>query len=182
MNIYSSCKKQKQICNTRTITSEKHFFHKIINFCIGTLRVPWRSPVGPNVRTFRGRPRDVVCRLGVSYDNLLFFFLVWAFSPPIGEHVVGIMQESPYDNLFDYKVYHPEIVANHGSFIPLMYSLTDLITQPLRENNPLFYDLWSTYHSRAYQETQIKKWIFLYFLKSVNFSNDIFTNSYLKYG
>ena len=32
-----------------------------------------------------------------------------------------------------------------------------------------------------YQETQ-KKWTFLYFLKSVNFSNDSFTNSNLKYG
>ena len=33
-----------------------------------------------------------------------------------------------------------------------------------------------------YQETQIKKWNFLYFLKSVNFSKDSFNNSYLKYG
>ena len=33
-----------------------------------------------------------------------------------------------------------------------------------------------------YQETQIKKWTFLYFLNSVNFSNDSITNSYLKYG
>ena len=32
-----------------------------------------------------------------------------------------------------------------------------------------------------YQEIQ-KKWTFLYFLKSVNFSNDSFTNSNLKYG
>ena len=42
---FSSFKKQKQICNTRTITSEKQFFHKIINFCIGPLRVPWGSLV-----------------------------------------------------------------------------------------------------------------------------------------
>ena len=32
-----------------------------------------------------------------------------------------------------------------------------------------------------YQETQIKKWNFLYFLKSVAFSNNSFINSYLKY-
>ena len=62
--------------------------------------------------TFRGRPRDVVCRLGVSYDNL-----------------------------FDHNVYYPKIIANHGSFIYLKYSLTDLITQLFQENNPLFYDL-----------------------------------------
>ena len=48
LNICSSCKKQKQICNIRTITSEKQFFHKIINFCIGPLRVPWKSrTLGP---------------------------------------------------------------------------------------------------------------------------------------
>ena len=33
-----------------------------------------------------------------------------------------------------------------------------------------------------YPETQIKKWTFLYFQKSVDFNNDSFTNSYLKYG
>ena len=36
-----------------------------------------------------------MCRLGVSYDNLL-----------------------------DYNVYHSKMVANHGSFIPLKYLLT----------------------------------------------------------
>ena len=41
----------------------------------------------------------------------------------------------------DYNVYHSKIVANHGSYIPLKYSLTDLITQHLQEHNPLFYDL-----------------------------------------
>ena len=46
-----------------------------------------------------------------------------------------------YDNLFDHNVYYPKIVANHGSFISLKYSLTDLITQHLQENNSLFYDL-----------------------------------------
>ena len=46
-----------------------------------------------------------------------------------------------YDNLLDYNVYHSKIIANHGSFIPLKYSLTDLITQHLQEHNPLFYDL-----------------------------------------
>ena len=59
-----------------------------------------------------GHPWNVVCRLGVSYDNLLAS-----------------------------NVYHPKIVANHGSFIHLNYSLTELMTQQLRENNPLFYDL-----------------------------------------
>ena len=33
-----------------------------------------------------------------------------------------------------------------------------------------------------YQETEMKKWTFLYFLKSVNFSDDSFTNSYLRWG
>ena len=33
-----------------------------------------------------------------------------------------------------------------------------------------------------YQETQIKTLPFLYFFKNVNFINDSFTNSYLKYG
>ena len=46
-----------------------------------------------------------------------------------------------YDNLLDYNVYHSKIVASLSSFIPLKYSLTDLITQHLQENNPLFYDL-----------------------------------------
>ena len=40
LNICSSSKKQKQVCNTRTITSEKQLFHKIINFYIGPLSVP----------------------------------------------------------------------------------------------------------------------------------------------
>ena len=57
--ICSSCKKQKQICNTRSINSEKQFFHKIINFCIGTLRVPCRFPCSFYVRTFRRPSTDV---------------------------------------------------------------------------------------------------------------------------
>ena len=93
-NICSFYKKQKQIFSTRTTTSEKQFFHKIINFCIGLLRVPRKSTLGLRRQdlqgTFRGRPRDVVCWLGVSYDNL-----------------------------FDYNVHHLKIVANHSSFIPL---------------------------------------------------------------
>ena len=91
-----------------------------------------------------GRPQDIVCRLGVSYDNLL-----------------------------DYNVYHSKMVANHGSFIPLKYSL--IINQHLQENNPLFmiYEVYTTYVH--YQETQIKKWTFLYYLKIINFSNDSFT-------
>ena len=39
LNICSPFEKQKQTCNTRNITSERQFF-KIINFCIGPLRVP----------------------------------------------------------------------------------------------------------------------------------------------
>ena len=46
-----------------------------------------------------------------------------------------------YDNLLDYNVYHSKIVANHGCFLPLKYSLADLMTQHLQETNPLFYDL-----------------------------------------
>ena len=73
------------------------------------------------------------------------------------------------------------VVANHGSFIPLKYSLTDLITQRLQENNLCFmiYEVCTTHVH--HQETEIKKWTVSYFLKSVNFSNDSFTNSSLKY-
>ena len=66
---------------------------------------------------------DVMCRLGVSYDNVFYC-----------------------------NMYHLKIVANNGSFDPLKYSMTDLMTQYLHENNPLFYP--SHVH---YQETQIKK-------------------------
>ena len=86
---------------------------------------------------FRVRPQDVVCRLGVSYDNLL-----------------------------DINVYHPEIVANHGSFIPLKYPLTDLITQHLKHLCFMIYEVYTTHVH--YQATQIKK---------CNFSTDS-----LKYG
>ena len=41
----------------------------------------------------------------------------------------------------------------------------------------MIYEVYTTHV--YYQETQIKKWTFFYFLKSVNFSNDSFTNSYL---
>ena len=44
----------------------------------------------------------------------------------------------------------------------------------------MIYEVYTTHVH--YQETQIKKWTFLYFLKIVNFSSVIFTNSYLKYG
>ena len=53
-----------------------------------------------------------------------------------------------YDNILDYNVYHSKIVANHGFFIPLNDSLTDLIIEHFQENIPLFYDLWSIYHPR----------------------------------
>ena len=139
----SPVKKQKQICNTRTITSEKQFFHKIINFCVG----PWGSLVvslvgftlGP-LGKLQGTSLVVACQLDVSYDNLP-----------------------------DYNVYHPKIVANHGSFIHLKYSLTDLITQLLQENNPLFYDLWSIYHPRALSGNSKKKLILLVIFKNCKF-------------
>ena len=44
----------------------------------------------------------------------------------------------------------------------------------------MIYEVYTTHEH--YQETQIKNWSFLQFLKIVNFSNDSFTNSYLKYG
>ena len=86
------------------------------------------------------------------------------------------------DNLLDYNVYHPKIVVNHGSFIPLKYWLLDLITQHVQENNHLFYDLWSIYHPRAWSRNSNKKVNLLVFFKSVNFSNDSFRNGFLKYG
>ena len=49
------------------------------------------------------------------------------------------------NNLLDYNVFsihnHSKIVANHASFIPLKYPLTNVIAQNLLEKNPLFYDL-----------------------------------------
>ena len=63
----------------------------------------------------------------------------------------------------------PKIVANHGSFIPLKYSLTDLITQHLQENNLLFYDLWSIYHPRALSRNSNKKVNLLVFFKKCKF-------------
>ena len=44
----------------------------------------------------------------------------------------------------------------------------------------MIYEVYTTHVH--YQEPQIKKWTVLYFLKSVNFSNDSFTNSSFKYG
>ena len=40
LDIFFSCKKQEWISNTRTIASKKHFFHYIMNFCVGPLRSP----------------------------------------------------------------------------------------------------------------------------------------------
>ena len=78
-----------------------------------------------------------------------------------------------YDNRLDCNVYHPKIVTNHGSFIPLKYSLTDLITQNFKKII-LCFTIYEVYTTHVHcQETQIKKWAFLYFLKSVNFSNEV---------
>ena len=64
-------------------------------------------------------------------------------------------------------MYHPKTVANYGSFIPLKYSPTDLITHNLQEKHSLFYD-YEVYATHVHdRETQIKKCT-LYFLKSVN--------------
>ena len=55
----------------------------------------------PNLKNmFDRRGTDVPGRRMVSYDNLLDY----------------------NDNLRDYNLYHPKIVANHSSFIPLKYS------------------------------------------------------------
>ena len=102
-----------QICNTRTTTSEKQFLHKIINFCIGPLKVPCRS------RTLR------------PLEDLQ------GMSP--GRRVPDGCFRSQFSGLK--HIYYSKIDANNGSFIPLKFSLTDLITQHLQENNILFYDL-----------------------------------------
>ena len=55
------------------------------------------------------------------------------------ENINNIAIIVSYDNLvmiINDNVYHSKTVANHGCLIPLKYSLTDLITQHLQENNP----------------------------------------------
>ena len=56
-----------QICNTRTITSEKQISHKIINFCIGPLKVLRGSqtlgPLEDLQETFPGRRVPAGCFL-----------------------------------------------------------------------------------------------------------------------
>ena len=46
------------MCKTKPVASKNHFFNQIINFFVGPLGVPWRSPEGPlevpDVKTFRG--------------------------------------------------------------------------------------------------------------------------------
>ena len=57
LHVCSSCKKQKQLCDRRTIASEKQFFHWIISFCIGPLKVPCRSrTLGPLLDLQRTSP------------------------------------------------------------------------------------------------------------------------------
>ena len=117
--------------------------------------VPWSSHnCVPDVIIFREPSGDVPRVLCVGWVFPMIIFLI-------------------------VNAYHLKIIENHGSFIPLKYSLTDL-TEHLRKIIPCFmiYEVTQVH----YQETQIKKWTFLYFLKSVNFSNDSFTNSCLKYG
>ena len=142
MNICFSCEKHKQMCNTRTITSEKRFFHKITKF------LHWSPEISLKVlctsRTL-GPLGDLQGTSSGSCVPALFF---------------------SYNNLFHYNVYHPQIIANHGSFISLKYSLTDLITQHFQENNPLFYDLWSIYHPRPLSRNSNKKVNLLVFFKN----------------
>ena len=95
LNICSSCKKQRQICNTRTIISE------IIISIISIFVLPtWESPEGrllfSDVRTFRGLSGDVTGSLGCHL-------------PDPGGCFLGVF-------LLDYNVYHLNIVANHVLF------------------------------------------------------------------
>ena len=108
-----------QKCNTRTISSEKHFFMKSPNFILVRLESYEGLLQVLDIRAFRGPSGDVPRASCAS----------WVFPYYI------------YDNLLECNVYHLKIVANHGSFIPLKYSLAGLITQHFQENNPLFYDL-----------------------------------------
>ena len=127
---------------------KNNFFMKSSIFVL----VPCESPEGPFCR-----PRT----LGSSRD----------IRGPSGD-VLGVS----YENLLNRNVCHPKIVVSHGSFISLKYSLTDLITQHLQENNPLFYNLWSIYHTHALSRNSNKKVNFLVFF------HNSFTNSFLKYG
>ena len=96
VNICSSCQKQRQICNTRTITSEKRFCHKIVDFVLPT----WESPEGrllfSDVKTFSRSSGEVTGSLGHHLPDPAGCFL-------------GVF-------LLDYNVYHPNIVANHVLF------------------------------------------------------------------
>ena len=66
------------MCKTKTIASKKHFFHQIIIFFVGPLRVPWRSrtlgPLGDLQGTFRGLPRDDACRLSCFFPFFMTMF------------------------------------------------------------------------------------------------------------
>ena len=74
-----------------------------------------------------------------------------------------------YDNLLDCNVYLSKTVGNHVSLILLKFSLTDLITQYLHENNPLFFYLRSIYHLRALSRNSNKKVKRLVFFKKCKF-------------
>ena len=80
LNICYSCKTQEQICNTRTIASEKTIFslnyHFLCWFPQGPLKVP-------DVTTFRGPSGDVPrtsCAGWVSLLRLIFLHFVSALS------------------------------------------------------------------------------------------------------
>ena len=63
------------MCKTKTIASKKHFFHQIIIFFVGPLKVPWRSrtlrPLGDLQGTSPGRRVPAGKK---SKDNMSFLY------------------------------------------------------------------------------------------------------------
>ena len=142
--------------------------------------VPWASPFRTFEYFFYLKNRYVTQGLLLLKNNFfkkssVSVLVPWEFplaslgnllgTSPVSRVSAGVS----YDNLLDCNVYHPKKTENPDSFIPLKYSLTDLITQHLQENNPLFYDLWSIYHSRALPRNSDKKVNFLVFFKKCKF-------------
>ena len=85
LNICFSSKNQWWMCKTKTIASKKHFFHQILNFSVGPLKIFWRSqtlgPLGELQGTSPGRRVKagiIVSRLGSKYASAL----TWRLSKP----------------------------------------------------------------------------------------------------
>ena len=102
MNICFFSKKQQQVCKTKNIASEKHFFHQIINFFCWSpkspLKVPWRSPGGPQRQeTFSGLPQNVACRLGVLHVLVDCNFLRFVLQVQSQAILVYFMQVCTYE-------------------------------------------------------------------------------------